>query len=166
MVFAILFTVMLSSSTLSFATQDEKIFEINSYGSPTLINHSFERHQDSGEPTNRLHSAFSSIVLDQQKIAQETFDLLYESPLVANMDTSDLRTTQYGMAELETACTKLQNDYDAQILLYTKYPYIISDKRNTAFQEYMIDGYPLEILSEQITLCNDLYNANNINNIK
>ena len=41
-----------------WTAEDGREFERNSYGSFTQINHSFERHQDTGDAKNRLHSDF------------------------------------------------------------------------------------------------------------
>ncbi|MDH3203297.1 MAG: plastocyanin/azurin family copper-binding protein [Nitrosopumilus sp.] len=55
-------------------TDDERMFEMNSFGSFKQINQEFERFQDSGEAKNRLHSGFAGKIKNEQTKATEIFD--------------------------------------------------------------------------------------------
>jgi len=48
--------------------EDGREFERNDYGTFTHINKSYERHEDNGEPKNRLHSEF--VTLQQAEITK------------------------------------------------------------------------------------------------
>jgi len=51
-----------------------RIFEMNEFGSFTEINQKFERFQDSGNASTRLHSGFGAIVEYEKNRAAEVFD--------------------------------------------------------------------------------------------
>jgi len=55
-------------------TEDERIFEMNSFGSFKQINKSFERFQDTGNPYTRMHSGFGGIIAYEQNRALDVFD--------------------------------------------------------------------------------------------
>ncbi len=57
-----------------WVAEDEKIFEMNSFGSFKQINQSFERFQDTGNPYTRVHSGFGGIIAYEQKRATLLFD--------------------------------------------------------------------------------------------
>jgi hypothetical protein len=57
-----------------WTADDGRLFEMNSFGTFTLINYSFERFQDSGDPNTRLHSGFASIIELEAARAQQVFD--------------------------------------------------------------------------------------------
>ena len=55
-------------------SEDERIFEKNSFGSFNQINHKFERFQDSGIPNTRLHSGFAGIIALEKEKAVRLYD--------------------------------------------------------------------------------------------
>jgi len=66
-----------------WATDDERMFEMNSFGSFKQINQSFERFQDTGNAFTRMHSGFGGIIAYEQNRATQVFDsseFISESP--------------------------------------------------------------------------------------
>ena len=57
-----------------WATDDGRIFEMNSFGSFKQINQEFKRFQDSGEPLTRQHSEFANIIEFEAERALKMFD--------------------------------------------------------------------------------------------
>jgi hypothetical protein len=57
-----------------WTSEDGRMFEMNSFGSFTEINKSFERFQDSGSAFTRQHSAFGGILEYEQNKALNVFD--------------------------------------------------------------------------------------------
>ncbi|MGD8299294.1 MAG: thrombospondin type 3 repeat-containing protein, partial [Nitrosopumilaceae archaeon] len=57
-----------------WSTNDGRIFEKNSFGSFTQINHEFKRFQDTGDPKSRLHSAFANLIELEAEKAKAVFD--------------------------------------------------------------------------------------------
>ena len=57
-----------------WASDDGRIFEMNSFGSFREINKTFERFQDHGEPRTRLHSEFGNVLENEQVKASKIFD--------------------------------------------------------------------------------------------
>ena len=57
-----------------WATEDGKMFEKNKFDSFRQVGIEFERFQDSGEPRNRLHSAFGEMLAYENMRATELFD--------------------------------------------------------------------------------------------
>ncbi|MCH7758283.1 MAG: hypothetical protein IIA19_07425, partial [Thaumarchaeota archaeon] len=57
-----------------WTTDDGRIFEMNSFGSFKQINQEFKRFQDSGDPNNRNHSGFASIIEFEAERALKVFD--------------------------------------------------------------------------------------------
>jgi len=57
-----------------WTTDDDRIFEMNSFGSFKQINQEFKRFQDSGEPLTRLHSEFASLIEFEAERALKVFD--------------------------------------------------------------------------------------------
>jgi len=55
-------------------SDDGRLFEMNSFGSFTQVNYTFERFQDKGEPLTRLHSGFGEKIEDEEIRALEIFD--------------------------------------------------------------------------------------------
>jgi len=68
-----------------WATDDGKMFEMNSYGSFKQINQSFERFQDTGNAFTRAHSGFGGIIAYEQNKALDVFDA---SKLVSELPDS------------------------------------------------------------------------------
>jgi len=58
----------------NWTSDDGRIFEMNSFGSFKQINYEFKRFQDTGDPRNRLHSAFASLIEYEQERAKLVFD--------------------------------------------------------------------------------------------
>ena len=56
------------------ATEDDRMFEMNSFGSFKQINESFERFQDTGNAFTRMHSGFGGIIAYEQNRALNVFD--------------------------------------------------------------------------------------------
>jgi len=57
-----------------WSTDDGRIFEKNSFGSFTQINHEFKRFQDTGDPRTRLHSGFGGMIDSEKLRALEIFN--------------------------------------------------------------------------------------------
>jgi len=57
-----------------WTSEDERMFEMNSFGSFKQINQSFERFQDTGTAYTRLHSGFGGIIVYEQNRALDIFD--------------------------------------------------------------------------------------------
>ena len=55
-------------------SDDGRMFEMNNFGSFKEINQSFERFQDKGEPTTRLHSGFAKVVESEKFRALDVFN--------------------------------------------------------------------------------------------
>jgi hypothetical protein len=57
-----------------WVAEDDRMFEMNNFGSFKQINQSFERFQDTGEPRTRMHSGFGGMLQYEQSRALEVFD--------------------------------------------------------------------------------------------
>lgn len=57
-----------------WASEDERMFEMNHHGSFNLINYEFKRFQDLGTPKTRLHSGFGGMIAYEQEKAVKLFD--------------------------------------------------------------------------------------------
>jgi hypothetical protein len=57
-----------------WVAEDGRMFERNNSGSFKLINQSFERFQDSGEPRTRLHSEFGGVLKYENERALNVFN--------------------------------------------------------------------------------------------
>jgi len=57
-----------------WVTDDNRMFEMNSFGSFKQINQSFERFQDTGSAFTRMHSGFGGIIAYEQNRALDIFD--------------------------------------------------------------------------------------------
>ncbi|MDH3618452.1 MAG: hypothetical protein OEM89_06980, partial [Nitrosopumilus sp.] len=68
-----------------WVSDDDRLFEMNQYGSFTEVNQTFERFQDKGEPLTRLHSGFAGKIVDEQQRAIEIFD---SSKLISELPDS------------------------------------------------------------------------------
>jgi len=68
-----------------WVSDDDRMFEMNSFGSFKEINQSFERFQDTGTAYHRMHSGFGGIIQYEQNRALETFDA---SNLVSELPAS------------------------------------------------------------------------------
>jgi len=64
---------------------DDRMFEMNSFGSFKQINHNFERFQDTGNALTRQHSGFGGIIAYEQNRALEIFN---SSNLVSELPAS------------------------------------------------------------------------------
>jgi hypothetical protein len=64
---------------------DDRMFEMNSFGSFKQINQSFERYQDTGDARTRMHSGYGGIIAFEQNRALEIFDA---SKLVSELPAS------------------------------------------------------------------------------
>ena len=60
--------------SIIWTSEGGKIFERNSFGSFKQINHTFERFQDSGDPTNRMHSEFGKLIEHEKVKASLIFN--------------------------------------------------------------------------------------------
>jgi hypothetical protein len=60
-----------------WVSENERLFEMNSFGSFKELEISFERFQDSGEPRSRMHSGFGGIMAYEQKRALDVFNSSY-----------------------------------------------------------------------------------------
>lgn len=58
----------------NWISEDGRIFEKNKFGTFKQINQKFERFQDSGDPRNRNHSEFGTVIEYEQMRATELFD--------------------------------------------------------------------------------------------
>jgi hypothetical protein len=68
-----------------WSTEDGRMFEMNSFGSFKQINQSFERFQDTGSASTRLHSGFGGIISYEQDRATDLFD---SSKLISELPES------------------------------------------------------------------------------
>jgi len=68
-----------------WTTDDDRMFEMNSFGSFKQINQSFERFHDTGDAATRAHSGFGGIIAYEQDRALEVFD---SSKLVSELPAS------------------------------------------------------------------------------
>ncbi len=68
-----------------WVTDDDRMFEMNSFGSFKQINQSFERFQDTGTAYTRMHSGFGGIIAYEQDRALDIFDA---SNLVSELPAS------------------------------------------------------------------------------
>jgi hypothetical protein len=68
-----------------WVTDDDRMFEMNSFGSFKQINQSFERFQDTGEARTRIHSGYGGIIAYEQDRALDIFDA---SNLVSELPAS------------------------------------------------------------------------------
>jgi len=68
-----------------WVTDDDRMFEMNSFGSFKQINQSFERFQDTGTAYTRMHSGFGGIIAYEQDRAVDIFDA---SNLVSELPAS------------------------------------------------------------------------------
>jgi len=57
-----------------WVADDDRMFEMNSFGSFKQINQSFERFQDTGDARTRLHSGYGGIIAYEQNRALDIFD--------------------------------------------------------------------------------------------
>jgi len=57
-----------------WTASDDRIFEMNRFGSFKQINQSFKRFQDSGDPLTRYHSGFSNVVEKEKERATNVFN--------------------------------------------------------------------------------------------
>jgi len=57
-----------------WVAEDGRMFEKNNSDSFKLINYSFERFQDSGEPRTRLHSGFGGVIMYENERALNVFN--------------------------------------------------------------------------------------------
>ncbi len=57
-----------------WASDDGRVFEMNSFGSFMQVDRKFDRFQDTGDPRTRTHSGFSEIVASEQDRARDIFD--------------------------------------------------------------------------------------------
>lgn len=57
-----------------WVSEDERIFEMNKFGSFKQINYKFERFHDTGEPYTRIHSGFGGKIAYEQNKASKVFD--------------------------------------------------------------------------------------------
>jgi len=64
---------------------DDRMFEMNSFGSFKQINYKFERFQDTGSAFTRMHSGFGGIISYEQDRAIDIFDA---STLVSELPES------------------------------------------------------------------------------
>jgi hypothetical protein len=65
--------------------EDGRMFEMNSFGSFKQINKSFERFQDTGNASTRMHSGFGGIIAYEQDRATDVFD---SSELISELPES------------------------------------------------------------------------------
>jgi hypothetical protein len=65
--------------------EDGRMFEMNGFGSFKQINKSFERFQDTGNASTRLHSGFGGIIAYEQDRATDVFD---SSELISELPES------------------------------------------------------------------------------
>ena len=56
------------------ATDDGRVFEMNSFGSFKQVNQKFERFQDTGDARTRLHSDYGKIIEYEENRAMKVFD--------------------------------------------------------------------------------------------
>ena len=103
--------------------EDGRIFEMNSFGSLTQINYSFERFQDTGDANTRMHSGFDGIIAYEQDRALEVFDsskYISELPdsFAYTFPESTERITEQMIQEMiiqeHIAIKKIQEMYGAQ----------------------------------------------------
>jgi len=57
-----------------WVSDDDRMFEMNSFGSLKQINYKFERFQDGGNAFTRMHSGFGGIIAYEQNRALDIFD--------------------------------------------------------------------------------------------
>jgi len=57
-----------------WATDDGRVFEMNSFGSFKQVNQKFERFQDTGDARTRLHSDYGKIIEYEENRAMKVFD--------------------------------------------------------------------------------------------
>jgi parallel beta-helix repeat protein len=57
-----------------WVADDDRMFEMNSFGSFKQINQSFERFQDTGDARTRMHSGYGGIIAYEQNRALDIFD--------------------------------------------------------------------------------------------
>ena len=97
-----------------WSSEDGKMFKMNSFGSFTEINKSFERFQDSGDARKRVHSDFGKLLKYEQEKATDVFDaskLISELPESFSFQYKDSveRITpelKAKMFEIEQECLK------------------------------------------------------------
>jgi len=68
-----------------WVTDDDRMFEMNSFGSFKQINYKFERFQDTGDARTRMHSGFGGLIASEQNRALDIFD---SSNLVSELPAS------------------------------------------------------------------------------
>ena len=105
-----------------WVTDDDRLFEMNAFGSFNQINQSFERFQDAGTAYTRMHSGFGGIIAYEQNRALNVFDSreliseLPESFAYVFPETGDRMTLELKakMLEQEQIANKILEDLDKQ----------------------------------------------------
>jgi YVTN family beta-propeller protein len=72
-----LVTVTQNEKYSKYWTAGDMVFERNDFGTFTLVPQPYIRHQDSGEPTTRVHSGFAALVSEQKILAQQKMQEIY-----------------------------------------------------------------------------------------
>jgi len=109
-----------------WASEDGRIFEMNSFGSFKQINQSFERFQDTGTAYTRVHSGFGGVMAYELKRATQVFDasvyiselpdfIPYAPPTISERMTEEMKAKmleqQQKAQEILDAMVKPQRNY-------------------------------------------------------
>ncbi len=114
-----------------WTTQDGREFEMNTSGSFTQINQSFERHMDTGVMKNRLHSEFADYKETQADLASSIMPAYYGTSINYEEPFSDINDI-FAYEYPETFDSKLDNP---EILKKM----IIQAEKAQKIMEYLLD---------------------------
>jgi len=92
-------------------SDDDRMFEMNSFGSFKEINITFERFQDTGTAYTRLHSGFGGVMAYELKRATGIFDasqliselpdfIPYSPPIISERMTDEMKTKMLEQEEI------------------------------------------------------------------